>query len=479
MTITGVGLGNGFNCEIETSDGGEIDAVSNFFKKNYDSIINDYFSFLEFQTISCQPSHSKDMIDCAQWLKSFLEEMSFKTEIWETSGHSAVFAQNLSAGVDKPTILIYNHYDVQPVEPLDEWNTPPFSPTMVGNKVYCRGAQDDKGQCMYVLYGLKALMEKDGGLPINVKIILDGEEECGSAGLLGILDEKKEDLKCDTLAIVDVGIQQKDVPSITLGVRGIVGFDVEVEVPNRDLHSGAFGGMVKNPIQVMADTFATLHDKSGKVAIPGFYDTVKPLTKEEHDLIDFSFDEKEFEETYGCPAHGGEKAYSPMERKMIRPTLEFNGIQAGGVGEKGKTIIPSVSKARITCRLVPDQEPKKIGNLVSEYLMQQAPKDVKYTVNVRKGIAWPTRTDPRCRSVQVFAQAYSEVFEKPCQYTFAGGSIALARYLTDACGGELVLMGLGLPEDNMHAPNESFDMERFEEGMQIIARTLSLLGRRS
>lgn len=475
--VTTQNLSTQYNFRENEDELNSLKQLHEIFQFNLPSITDDYFTFLRFQTISGEAEHKKDMIACVDWLKAYMEGMEFDVEIWETSGNPTVFAQNLQAGPEKPTLLIYNHYDVQPVTPVEEWNTPPFEPTIKGDKIYCRGALDDKGQCFYAITAIKTLLERDGQLPVNIKFVIDGEEERGSPGLSAILKDKQEQLSADVVAVIDLGIQKRDVPSITLGIRGIVGFDVSIEGANTDLHSGEFGGIVKNPNQQLAALLTTLHDpETGEVKVPGFYDHVQPLSEEEQQEIDFTFDYKDFCKTYQTLPNGGEKGYSPLERAWIRPTLEINGIVGGTVGSESKTIIPSVSSAHITCRLVPDQVPHAIGSAVSDYLYNQAPKDVKLTVTVRPGIGWPARTDSSSSGVQAFSQAYSKVFGKPCDYQMAGGTISIASQLKNVSKGTLVLMGLGLPGDNMHAPNESFDFGRFEMGVLIVAEAITNLG---
>ena len=383
----------------------------------------------------------------------------------------------MKAGPDQPTLLIYNHYDVQPVDPLDKWESPPFEPTIREGSVYARGAQDNKGQCTYVLQALRALIETEGSLPINVKLCIEGEEEVGSAGLSKLLKQKEthDKLKADTLAIVDVGIRKPDIPAVTLGTRGIVTMDVEVQGTHTDLHSGSFGGLVYNPIHALVNILSKARDETGKIAIPGFYDDVKELTPEQKEQITLSFDAKEFEKTFGAKPTGGEQAFSPLERTGIRPTLEINGINGGYTGAGFKTVIPSTAHAKISCRLVPDQDPEKIGKLVARFIEQNTPDGVTVNVDLHPGVGKAVRSNPSSKSVQAFSQAYSEVFGKPTEYTFEGGSIPIVPELQQACGGEVVLLGLGLEDDNIHAPNEHFSLDRIEKGLLVISRAIQLL----
>lgn len=439
--------------------------------------LEDYFTFLRFQSISSEPEFKQPLLDCAEWLMSYLKTLQFKVELWPTPGHPVIFAQNLEAGPSKPTLLIYNHYDVQPVDPLEEWISEPFNPTIRQGEVYARGAQDNKGQCFYVLQALKRLMKTEGKLPINIKLCIEGEEEVGSHGLSQIVKDKTKELKADYLAIVDVGIPHATTPAVTLGIRGITTMDVEVVGSQTDLHSGSHGGVVKNPIHALVELLASLRDAEGRVAVPGFYDDVKNLSEAERQQITFDFNPQEYHQVTGAEATGGEKDYSPYERAWIRPTIEVNGIQGGYSGQGFKTVIPAKAIAKVSCRLVSDQNPQKIGELVARYLEKNAPAGVSVKVHRHAGGGKAVRISPKAKVVQAFAQAFAEVFQKPCQYIMAGGSIPVVTELAEACGGEVLLMGLGLDSDKIHAPNEHFGLDRIEKGAQVMLKGIKLLAR--
>ncbi|MDR3624861.1 MAG: dipeptidase [Chlamydiales bacterium] len=452
----------------------DLNFLRNYFKKNQESILSDFFSFLRFQSISQDASHLPEMGKCLNFLKDYLEKIGFETEKWETHTHPVLFAKWMKAGPEKPTILIYNHYDVQPVDPIEKWETPPFEPSIRNNEVFARGAQDNKGQCFYVLLALKAILENEGSLPVNVKLCIEGDEEIGSEGLKKLAPFKEKELKADHLLIVDVGIKSKESPAITLGTRGILGMLLDLKGSSSDLHSGEHGGIVVNPIHALVDLLAKLHSPSGRVMVPGFYDDVLEPTKEEKSLIDFSFDAAEYEHNFHAKALGGEDNYTPLERAWIRPTLEINGICGGYTGIGLKTIIPAMAHAKITCRLVANQNPDKIGVLVTEFLNEHKPKEMHLHIDTCHGSP-AIKTSPHSTIAKAATTAYSEVFETPCKMIMAGGSIGVSETLVKASHAEPIFLGLGLADDQIHAPNEHFGIDRLEKGMLIIARILQTI----
>ncbi len=453
-----------------------IDDLQTLYKQREKEALRDYFKFLSFQSVSSEQAYRPQTLACMEWLADYLRQMGLDVQIWPTSGHPVIFASYLQAGPDKPTLLIYNHYDVQPVDPIQLWNSPPFEPTIKKGQVYARGAQDNKGQCFYTIQALKIMLERDKSLPINIKLCIEGEEECGSAGLSGILPAKQKELSADYLAIVDVGTPGPSIPAVTLGVRGLVAMDVEVQGSNTDLHSGSHGGVVYNPIHALAEILAALRDPSGKIAVPGFYDDVAPISERERSQFALHFDSEEYQKTFETKATGGEKNLSPLERLWLRPTIEINGLIGGYTGAGFKTVIPAVASAKISCRLVPNQDPKKIGKLVSEFLKKRAPDGVSVRVQIHPGGGPALRANPSSKIVKAFAQAYSEVFQAPCQYTLCGASIPIVAELAAASRSEIVLVGLGLVDDQIHAPNERFGLDRLEKGFLIISRTIEILG---
>lgn len=461
---------------MQQVDQNNLNRYSKYFENNREEIIADYFTFLSFQSISSEKSYSPQVLKCADWLADYLRKMKFDVQIWPTSGHPTIFASDMRAGPDKPTLLIYNHYDVQPVDPLQKWHTPPFDPSIKDGIVYARGAQDNKGQCFYTIQALKALTNDQQSLPINIKLCIEGEEECGSAGLSEILAQKKKELEADYLAIVDLGIPDPKTPAVTLGIRGIVTMDLTVNCSNTDLHSGSHGGLVYNPLHAIAQILASLHDDTGKVAVPGFYDAVVPLSEAERSQITLDFDQKHYQEVFGTIPTGGEQEFSPRERTWLRPTIEINGISGGYSGQGFKTVIPAQASAKISCRLVVDQDPQIIGLLVANFLEKQAPPGTTVHVSVHAGGGKAVRTSPSSTVVQAFAQAYSDVFKTPCKFIFEGGSIPIVTELALESGSEVVLVGLGLVEDQIHAPNEHFGLDRLKQGFLIMIRAIEILG---
>lgn len=453
------------------------ETLQQVFETKKEQALRDYFKFLSFQSVSTDPSYKPQVLACADWLAEQIKKLDFQVEKWETEGYPVIFASSMQAGPDQPTLLIYNHYDVQPVDPEGEWRTPPFQPTIRNGEVYARGAQDNKGQCFYVLLALQALLEKYKTFPINIKWCIEGEEECGSASLSHLLKDPKRraQLKSDYLAIVDMGLPDKNTPAVTLGVRGIVTMEVRVQGSKGDLHSGTYGGVVYNPLHALVEILAQLRTPEGKVAVPGFYNDVEPLTPADKGRLALEFDAEEFERVFKALPLGGEKNYSPLERASVRPTLEINGI-AGGYGGPGfKTVLPAKALAKVSCRLVPHQDPDKIGQLVKEHILKIAPPGVQVEVEIYPGVGKACRANPSSKVVEAFSKSYEELFQKPCKNIFSGGSIPVATALAEACGGELILLGFGLGDDQIHAPDEHFGIDRLQKGFAVIFRAIELL----
>lgn len=452
-----------------------LNQIKDFIQKHKKEIMDEYCAFLSYPSISSEVQYKQDMLRCVDWLMQFLKELNFNVELWPTINHPVIFATYTKAGPDKPTLLIYNHYDVQPVDPLEEWNTPPFEPTLKNENVYARGAQDNKGQCMYVLESLKLYLKMHGSLPLNIKLCIEGEEEMGSAGLSSILQNKEKDLKADYLAIVDLGLRNPKVPAVTLGIRGLVTMDVELQGSHVDLHSGSHGGVAINPIHTLVQLLASLRDSKGKITIPGFYDQVIEIPLEEKEKVSFQFDIDQYLKETGAYPGGGEKDYAALERCWTRPALEINGIWGGYTGTGFKTVIPAKAYAKISCRLVSNQDPLKIGELVANFLKNNAPLGVEVSVRVHRGVGRAVRVNAKAKIVEAFSKAFSEVFDMPCEFIFEGASIPIVAELSQVCGGETILIGLGLTTDRIHAPNEHFGIDRLEKGILIMYRAFDLL----
>lgn len=437
-------------------------------------IFSDYFTFLRFPSISTDPEYKPEILKTASWLESYLKKLGMEVEIWETPGNPVIYATHLQAGVEGPTVLIYQHYDIQPVDPLEKWHSNPFEPEIRDGKVYARGASDNKGQCFYSVTALKAFLELCKTARLNIKLFIEGEEECGSVGSTAILAQKKEALQADHLLIVDMGLANLESPVMTLGLRGIAALEVICQNSAVDLHSGMLGGIALNPNRLLIQILATLWDADGKVAVPGFYDEVTTPTSEELQLFDQTLDPEVFRKTFGVQAFQGEGGYSLWESNTIRPTLEINGIGGGYTGAGFKTVIPSCARAKISCRLAPEQNPEKISERIASYLQKQAPEGVTLQVEWNHG-GKPVRSSPTSRIATVAAQALEEIFGKACQRVLCGASVPIVADLREASGADVVMIGVSLPEDDIHAPNEHFKLEQFEKGFLMITRILSIL----
>jgi acetylornithine deacetylase/succinyl-diaminopimelate desuccinylase-like protein len=448
-------------------------SLQDLYKKNKEKALEDFFTFLKFQTVGTDPKFDSELIKCSDWLVDYLKDMGFYVELWKTETHPIIFASHLNAGPSKPTLLIYNHYDVQPVDPLEEWISPPFEPTIRDGQVYARGAQDNKGQLFYVLQALKGLLERDKKLPINIKLIIEGEEESGSVEIGKMIEIKKDALKADYLAVVDVGIPDPATPAVTLGVRGIITMELHVTGSKMDLHSGFHGGIVYNPIHALVGMLAKVRDPSGRITIPGFYEDVADM--KDSDQFNMSFNRKKYEETFGAKANGGENGYTPDERQSMRPTLEINGIYGGYAGPGIKTVIPATAHAKISCRLVPNQDPNKMAKLVSEYFEKNAPEGLEVNIEIFPGGGMASRVSPTSPLVEAFSKAYQEVYNAPCEKKLTGGSIPISTALSNASGASLIFVGLGLSDDAIHSPNEHFGIDRLEKGYLMIARAIENL----
>lgn len=445
-----------------------------FFLQNKNEALNDFSTFLRFPSISSEPSYRDEVHQCANWVENYLQNVGLKTEKWETSGHPVIFGECLDAGPSQPTLLLYNHYDVQPVDPLELWKTDPFDPQIIDGEIYARGAQDNKGQCFYTMLALKALKKKTGKFPINIKIIIEGEEEFGSKGLTGILKKYEKRLSADYLAVVDVGIPDRKTPAVTLGVRGLIGFQIIVKGSTTDLHSGSHGGIVYNPNHALAEILSKLRNPDGSIAVPGFYDEVQEIPKEVLNHLYLEFNEEKYLQDFGAKTTGGEKKYPPSYRVSLRPTLEVNGMWGGYIGEGFKTVIPAEAGAKITCRLVPNMDPIKTGQRVIDFIKSIAPPGISVEATIFHG-GKAVRANPKSKIVSALKESYEEVFEKPCCFVFEGGSIPITTALAETSKSEIVLFGVGLPDDRIHAPNEHFGIDRLEQGFLIVVRAIEKL----
>lgn len=438
-------------------------------------IREDYFQFLRFKSISADPAFAQEIDRCAAWLRDYVaSKTGMKAELIETEGYPLIYAEDLRAGPKAPTVLIYGHYDVQPVDPLELWESDPFEPTERQGRVFARGAVDDKGQIFYGILAVRAWKELGLKLPINLKFCIEGEEESSSVGLSKSLPRLKEKLKADSLLVIDFDQYDPETPGLTLGARGMLALEVTLTGSKGDLHSGIHGGIAYNPNKALVQLLAQMWDEKGRVAIPGFYDEVVKTTEKERNQFDFHFTKEKYSKEFGVEAFGGEKHLSMAENNCFQPTLEINGIGGGYTGAGFKTVIPAHATAKISVRLVPHQDPRKVGQLVSDFLKKHVTPGMKIKVNYLGGEP-AFRGSPNSALAKAVCQAGSEVMGQPCKNMLCPASIPIVAKLIQEIGLDVVGMGYGLSTDQIHAPNEHFDLTRLEKGFLTVARTLELL----
>jgi acetylornithine deacetylase/succinyl-diaminopimelate desuccinylase-like protein len=444
---------------------------------NREEALDQLKELLRIPSVSTLSEHKEDVQRAAQWLKAELERIGMENVAIEpTEGHPIVYADWLHAS-GAPTVLIYGHYDVQPPDPLSEWHSAPFEPTERDGKLYARGAADDKGQLFVHIKALEALMQTEGRLPVNVKILLEGEEEIGSAHLDPWIQANLERLRADVAVVSDSHILNEQQPTIVYGLRGLAYLEVHVETSRGDLHSGAYGGAVHNPIQALCEIVAQLHDENGTITVPGFYDKVLLLDEAERaEMARVPYTEETLLEETGAPQAWGEREYSVVERISARPTLELNGIWGGFAGEGAKTVLPARAGAKISMRLVPNQDPHEISRIVREHIERLAPPTVRITVremHAGHGAIVPRDIPP----MKAASEAYEEVFGARPIFVREGGSIPVVATFQKDLGMPTVLMGFGLPDDNLHAPNEKFNISMFYRGIETAILFYQKLGR--
>jgi len=437
-----------------------------YIQERRSAFVEELKGFLRIPCVSTKSEHKADMLKAAEWLVEQMRGMGLEhVEILPTAGHPVVYADWLHAA-GKPTALVYGHYDVQPAEPLELWTTGPFDPTVRNGELYARGAVDDKGQVFMHLKALEAHLKTTGRLPVNVRLLIEGEEEIGSPNLDAFIAKHKDMLKADAVVISDTAMIAKDAPGITVGLRGLVYFQIDVEVAKSDLHSGGFGGAIENPAMALAQLLAKLKDRNGRIAIPGFYDDVRRLPAEERRaLARLPFSEKKFQKDLGAPALFGEKGFTTLERLWARPTLEVNGVYSGFIGEGAKTVLPCRAMAKISMRLVPNQDPGKIARLFVQHVKRLAPKTVRLKVTEVSGRGMPWLVPTNHPSLQAVARAIEKGFGKRPVYTRTGGTIPVVATLDRLLKAPILLMGIGLPDENAHAPNEKLDLDNLHHGM--------------
>lgn len=449
--------------------------TQDYIDQHIDRFLTELFELLRIPSISTDSDKKGEVEKAAHYLINQLEGLELdKVEKFETPGNPIVYAE-YCPHKDRPTVLIYGHYDVQPSDPDELWNSPAFEPTVRDGNIYARGASDDKGQSYTHIKAVEAFRKSGTELPVNVKFILEGEEEIGSPNLIPFIEEHKDMLSCDMVLISDTAMFAEDQPSITYGLRGLAYMEVEVVGPNRDLHSGVYGGAVENPLNVLCEMIAKLKDEDGVIQIPGFYDKVKELTKADREAYkQLPFDEEAYKESLDIEAVHGEKGYSTLERASARPTLDVNGIWGGYTKEGAKTVLPSKANAKISMRLVPDQDPKEIAELFTKHFESMAPDTVTVKVSEHHG-GYPSVTDLNFYGLKAGAQAFEDIYNEDVLFSREGGSIPIVSDFKRVLGVESILMGFGLTSDAIHSPNEKFAIKDFHRGIKTSARFLEIL----
>lgn len=442
--------------------------LDTFLQDAQTSQLDELSDWLRIPSVSTLSQHKADVERAAGWLARKMTDVGLQNvEIIATGGHPIVYSDWLHAGDEAPTLLVYGHYDVQPVDPLDLWISPPFEPTVRGADLFARGACDDKGQIFAHVAAVEALLATAGELPVNVKFLVEGEEEVGSQALTAYLPAETEKLAADVCLISDTHILAPDQPLIIYGLRGVWAGEITVRGPSQDLHSGMFGGAVHNPNQALCELLARLHDGAGRVAVPGFYDEVQPLTdKERTALAQVPYGETNLLQETGVPAAWGEDGFTVTERIGARPTLEINGMWGGFIDDGFKTVIPAEAHAKVSCRLVPDQDSSAIGPMIEQFLRKIAPQTVEVAVRTLQH-APATVVPLDVPEMQAAARAYARVFGADPVFSREGGSIPIATIVQESLDIPILFMGFGLPDDNLHAPNEKLHLPNFYRGIRV------------
>ena len=442
-----------------------MDKIVDFINVNRDRYIDEMKRYLAIPSISALPEHKGDVRACAEWTADEMRRIGLQNvRLEETPGHPCVYGEWLGAP-GAPTILFYGHYDVQPVDPVNLWTSPPFTATIRDGEIYARGSADDKGQVFMHFKAVEAHLRQNGRLPVNIRFMLEGEEEVGSAHLDDFIRAHKSELKADVVVISDSPMFDRGIPSICYGLRGLVYFQIDLRGSSTDLHSGSFGGAVANPAFVLAQMIAQMKDRGGRIKIPGFYDQVIPLQDGERDAWSkLPFNENKYKKDFGIPRLFGEREYSTLERTWARPTFEVNGLLSGFTGEGAKTVLPAVAMAKVSMRLVPNQDPDTIADRFEAHVKKLAPKTVELKITrMHGGKPWMTSFDNPF--VQAAGRAIERGFGKAPVFTREGGSIPVVSTFQEELGLPSVLFGVGLPDENAHAPNEKLDLANFHGGI--------------
>jgi len=445
-------------------------AIRNYLRKNEPRFIRELCEYLRFPSVSAQPKHRADLVACAQWLVRHCQRIGLQTRLYPTQGNPIIIARTPRLqSASRPHFLVYGHYDVQPPEPFELWKSPPFEPRIEGRSLYARGATDNKGQHLAHLNAAEAYFKTGTELPCDLTFLIEGEEEVGSSNLAAFVRKHRTALRCDTIVISDNSIPSLKLPALTYALRGIAAMEIKLRGPSRDLHSGIYGGAVDNPAMALCQLLAKLRDSRGRITVPGFYDDVAPLSEfERKQLARLPFNETAFTKFLGVAQLFGERGYTPIEQRTARPTCEINGLTSGYQGEGSKTIVPAWASAKLTFRLVPNQKPEKIRKLVIQYLRSFCPPTVRMTIESGHGGA-PYLVTPTSPQAQAALRALKTAFGYEPVLMREGGSIPILTDLKKILSADALMIGLALPDDNAHSPNEKFSLEAFAKGMWMSA----------
>ncbi len=461
------------NCEIRTI-ARMTESALHYALAQRDAYLDDFLKYLAIPSVSAQPEHKNDVLHAAHWLAKHLNDIGLDARTMETGGNPVVYGEWLQKP-GAPTVLIYGHYDVQPAEPFDLWHTPPFEPQIRNGAIYARGSDDNKGQHLAHIKAIESLLRADGTLPVNVKVIIEGEEEVGGPNLPAFVREHADMLACDCVMISDGSLFDITRPTITYGLRGVATMEVTVRALARDVHSGHFGGNVQNPAVALAQIIAGLKDAQGRVAVPGFYEGVRPLSPEERaEIALVPWGPAEVMRESGALQAFGDPDFTPNERKGARPTLEINGMWSGYTGPGTKTIIPAEAHCKITCRLVPYMDPQQIIDAVQAHIRNIAPPGIEVTIKDAHGNV-ASLIDRSSPLFQAAAAAAETTYGNPPYYELEGGSIPVVADFIAVLQKPVILLGFGLPEDAIHSPNEKYDIQCFEKGIEASIRFLTRL----
>ena len=444
-------------------------AVLDYLSTNEKRFVDELGEFLRFRSVSTQPRHRRDMAKCAAWLGRHCRSIGLEARVCPTAGHPVVWARTRRRPGCRPHFLIYGHYDVQPPEPFELWHSPPFEPTIRGRSLIARGAVDDKGQIFAHLKGVEAYHKTDTDLPCDLTFVIEGEEEVGSLSLPPFLRQHRRELRCDGVIISDGDMPAKNLPALTYGLRGVAAFEITLRGPSRDLHSGIFGGSVENPAMALCQLLGRMRDGKGRITVPGYYADVRPLTAaERRQFRRLPGSEESHRRSLGVPRLFGEAGFSSVERVTCRPTLEINGLTSGYQGDGSKTIVPAWARAKITLRLVPDQKPETVLQATVAHLKRLCPPTVRIEISDRRAAA-PYLVDPSGAQARAAMRALRSAFGREPALMREGGSIPIVTDFKKLLGADTLLLGLALPNANIHGPDEQLDLDCFAAGQRMSA----------